>query len=133
MMVKKIEGIGGWLLVLIFDLIFSSISNSFILFQKINQKGISSFLLGAYILFITITLFMILFKKRAAIRTFIAGAIAGAAFLIWDFIVLPFEFLSTNPKALFFNLFFIIANIAITVIIALYLLKSKRVKNTLKK
>lgn len=132
-MAKKIEGIGGWLLVLIFDLIFSSISNSFILFGKINQKGISSFFLGAYILFTTITLFMILFKKRAAIRTFIAGALAGAAFLIWDFLVLPFGFLSTNPKALFFNLFFIIANITITVIITLYLLKSKRVKNTLKK
>ncbi len=132
-MAKKIEGIGGWLLVLIFDLIFSSISNSFILFGKINQKGISSFFLGAYILFTTITLFMILFKKRAAIRTFIAGALAGAAFLIWDFLVLPFGFLSKNPKALFFNLFFIIANITITVIITLYLLKSKRVKNTLKK
>jgi len=137
---NSIKGIGGWLLVVLLDFIFSAITLFILLIEKINMiftgqakfgVYISSFLLLAYCISISITIFMILTKRKLAIRTFIITAIIGTIFLIWYYLISQLIF--NYNSQIISNLIFVLINIAITVLIGLYLIKSKRVKNTLKK
>ncbi|MBS3077811.1 DUF2569 family protein [Candidatus Pacearchaeota archaeon] len=133
------KGIGGWLLVVLLMCILSGISNFILLVQKITNiftlnvlQGVylSAFLLLVYCIFIGITIFMILTKKKFAVKSFIIAAIVGTVFLIWYYIVAQLIY---NPNVpIISNLIIVIVNISINILVAAYLTKSRRVKNTLK-
>jgi hypothetical protein len=138
---NSIKGIGGWLLVVLLDFIFSTITTFILFMQKLmailtNQAKfgvyISAFLLLAYCISITITIFMILTKRKLAIKIFIITAVIGAIFLIWYYLISQLIYYY-NLNQIISNLIFVLINLAITVLIAAYLIKSKRVKNTLTK
>jgi len=131
------KGIGGWLLIILIDFIFSGLSTFILLIQKLiiiftsHAKAgvyISAVLLVTYIFFIWLTAYMILIKKKFALKTFIISAVTGTIFLIWYYIVS--QLINNNPIYIP-NLLFVIVNIIITILIAGYLFLSKRVKNTL--
>jgi hypothetical protein len=135
-----ISSIGGWLLIVLLGLILSAISIFILLIQKLvvifsshARTGvyISAILLIGYCAFISITIFMILKRRKIAIKTFIVSAIIGAIFLIWYYIVSQLIYDPDYMKQLTNNILFVIVNIAITIVIGCYLIKSKRVKNTL--
>lgn len=136
---KKLRGIGGWLLIILFICIISWITN-FILFVQIStlirtqtvEIFISAFFLLAYLFLMGSTIFMILAKKKSATKLFIISIIIGAIFLIWHYLIVPLIYLS-KKIVIFPNLLTIIINITITILIIFYLIKSKRVKNTFRK
>ena len=136
---KQLKGIGGWLIVVLLLCVLSWISNFVLLIQKIisitNQAKIGVFisasLLLIYLLFMGATIFMILTKKKLAIKLFIISIIVGAIFLIWYYLISLLIYSANIGDKLFSNLLTIVINITITILIAFYLIKSKRVKNTL--
>jgi hypothetical protein len=136
---RELRGIGGWLIVILLLCILSWISNFVLLVQKITSitiqtpKGvfISASLLLIYLFFIGFTIFMILTKKKLAIKLFIISMVIGAIFLIWYYLISLLIYSTNISNQIFSNLLTIIINIAITALIALYFIKSKRVKNTL--
>jgi hypothetical protein len=139
---KSVKGINGWLLVILLDFIFSGINVFILLLQKLtgiftNQAKIgvyiSAFLLLTYCIFLSITIFMILTKRKSAIKTFFITAIIGAIFLFWYYLLSSLIYHQFTSEQMFFNWIIVIVNIALTVLIAFYFMKSKRVKNTLVK
>jgi hypothetical protein len=140
---NKIKGIGGWLLIVLLDFIISGIINLNLLIQKItllsapNTKPlgvlISITLLLIYCTFIFISAFMILTKRKFAIKSFLVAAIAGTIFIIWYYLIAILIYYQHTFNQIFSNSLIVIINIAIVVLIAFYLFKSKRVKNTLVK
>ena len=136
---KQLKGIGGWLIVVLLLCVLSWISNFVLLIQKIisitNQAKIGVFisasLLLIYLLFMGATIFMILTKKKLAIKLFIISIIVGAIFLIWYYLISLLIYSANIGDKLFSNLLTIVINIAISILIAFYFIKSKRVKNTL--
>ena len=135
---KQLKGIGGWLIVVLLLCVLSWISNFVLLIQKIisitNQAKIGVFisasLLLIYLLFMGGTIFMILTKKKSAIRWFIISIVVGAIFLIWYYLISLLIYSTNISNQIFPNLLTIILNITVTVLIAFYFIKSKRVKNT---
>ena len=135
---KWLKGIGGWLIVVLLLCVLSWISNFVLLIQKIisitNQAKIGVFisasLLLIYLLFMGATIFMILTKKKLAIKLFIISIIVGAIFLIWYYLISLLIYSTNISNQIFPNLLTIILNITVTVLIAFYFIKSKRVKNT---
>jgi len=139
---NSIKGVGGWLLVVVLLCILSGISNFILLVQRIiiiftsqAKAGvfISASLLFIYCFLIWLTVFMILAKKKFAIKSFITAVIIGALFLIWYYLVSTLIYLQYTSGQIFSNLLIVIINICITILIAFYLTKSTRVKNTLTK
>ena len=137
------KGIGGWLLVVLLGFIFSGITILILFVQKLtiiltNQVKfgiyISLFLIFLYLIFIANTILMILNKRKFAVKTFIATAIVGTIFQIWYYIVSQLIYNPNNyTTQIISNIPFVLINIAIVFLMATYLLKSKRVKNTLVK
>lgn len=136
---KQLKGIGGWLLIILFICIFSWISNFVLLIQKIISITIhasaglfiSASLLLIYSIFLGATVLMILTKKKLAITLFIISIVTGAIFLIWYYLISLLIYSTNISNKIFQNLLTIIINITITIVIAFYFIKSKRVKNTL--
>jgi hypothetical protein len=139
---NSVKGIGGWLLIVLLDLFISGLSTFILFIQKIililtgqAKLGVylSAFLLLIYCIFISITIFMILNKRKLAIKTFFITAIIGTVFLIWYYLLSSLIYHQFTPEQMFSNWIIVIVNIALTVLIAFYFMKSKRAKNTLLK
>jgi len=136
---KGPDGIGGWLLVVLLLCILSAISNLALLIQKLAsiitqfKVGIliSAVLLLVYSTLIWITIFMIFKKKKSAIKGYIYSFIAGTLFVIWYYLVSWLIYFPDQTVQIVQNLIIIFVNVLIMALMLLYLLKSKRVKNTL--
>ena len=136
---KGPNGIGGWLLVVLLLCILSAISNLALLIQKLAsiitqfKVGIliSAVLLLVYSTLIWITIFMIFKKKKSAIKGYIYSFIAGTLFVIWYYLVSWLIYFPDQTVQIVQNLIIIFVNVLIMALMLLYLLKSKRVKNTL--
>lgn len=137
---KQTKKIGGWLLVLLLDLFVSGLIMSIFFLQRVIAILSSQATLGVYIstcllffyeLFIGITIFKILTKKKSAIKTFIITAIVGAIFVIWYYLLSSLIYHQFSSEQMVYNWINVIFNIALTVVMAIYLIKSKRVKKTL--
>lgn len=137
---KQTKKIGGWLLVLLLDLFVSGLIMGIFFIQRViailsSQATlgvyISAFLLFLYGIFIIITIFKILTKKKSAISTFIVTAIVGVIFVIWYYLLSSLIYSQFSSEQMVYNWINVIFNIALTVVMVLYLIKSKRVKKTL--
>ena len=135
---KGLKGISGWLIAVLLLCMLSWISNFVLLIQKIISITIqprigifvSASLLLIYSFFMGATIFMILTKKKSAIRWFIISIVIGAIFLIWYYLISLLIYYPGQISQIPSNLLTIIINVAITVLIAFSFIKSRRVKNT---
>lgn len=138
---SKLGGIWGWLLVALLLCIYSAIYSTNLLIQRawaiVSQTAaagvyISAIILIFYCLFIWATVYLVIAKKKKAIKAYIGAVISGVIFNLWFMIIGQWiyypayikEILIYNSPALLFNL-------ALTFGILFYFLKSKRVKKTL--
>lgn len=139
---KKLNGIGGWLILITLMFIFSAIANTYLLIQKIillfNNPSlgiyISAILSGIYCVLIWLSIIFIFMKKKIAIKLFIYVIVAGTIFIFWYFLISQLIYSSLNfMEILQNNLIIILFNLIINILVVIYLLKSKRVKTTLTK
>jgi len=137
---SSVKGIGGWLLVILLNFFISGLNVFILLIQKLMgiftnraKTGvyISAFLLLMYCIFISITIFLILNKKKFAIKSFFITAIIGIIFIIWYYLLSSLIYHQFTSQQMFYNWIIVIVNIAWTILIAFYFIKSRRVKNTL--
>jgi hypothetical protein len=136
---KVPKGIGGWLLVVLLLCILSAVSNLNILIPRlisvITQFKIgvliSAALLLVYYIFMGMTILMIFKKKKLAIKGYTYSFITGALFMIWYHLVAWFIYFPDKTVQIAQNFVAVLVSILIMALILLYLLKSKRVKNTL--
>lgn len=140
---KRLEGIRGWLLVILLVCVYSALSSSYLLVQRINNiltKGVASgvyisvILLIVYCFFLFLTIYMILTKKKRAVSTFVFAAISGTAFSFWFLLISQFIYYPAQKSLILsYNLPMAIINLAVVITVLLYLKKSERVRNTLVK
>jgi len=137
---KKFKGIGGWLILITLMFIFSAIANTYLLIQKIillfNNPSlgiyISAILSGIYCVLIWLSIIFIFMKKKIAVKLFIYAIVAGTIFIFWYFLISQLIYSSLNfMEILQNNIIIILFNLIINILVVIYLLKSKRVKNTL--
>ncbi len=138
---KRLEGIRGWLLVVLLVCIYSALSSSYLLIQRVNAimtKSVSSgvyisvILLIIYCFLIWATVYFIIGKKKKAVSMFVLAAIFGTMFSIWFLLVSQLIYYpSQKSLILSYNLPMVVINLAITLTVLLYLKKSNRVKNAL--
>lgn len=136
---KKLQGINGWLAIVLAIFILSAINSIILLNQKISVLVYLSFRIGVlisavllfvYCFFILFSIFLMLKKKKIAVKISITTLIIGIIFLIWYDIVGMIIFYG---KLILADLINFLINLVIMIVVILYLKKSKRVKNTLVK
>ena len=138
---KRLEGIRGWLLVILLVCIYPALSASYLLIQRINAILTKSVALGVYIsavllfvycFFIWLTVYMIFNKKKKAASTFVFAAISGTVFSFWFLLISQLIYYPAQKSLILsYNLPIVIINLAVTVTVLLYLKKSERARNTL--
>jgi len=137
---KRLEGIRGWLLVILLVCVYSALSASYLLVQRINAILTKTVALGVYVsliiliiycFFIWVTVYMIFTKKKKTASIFVFAAISGTAFSFWYFLISQLIYYPSQISSVLLpNLLMIVINLAITITVLLYLKKSERVKNT---
>lgn len=140
---KKLASIGGWLLAIIVVLVLSWLSAARLLYERISlfvTKGtvsygvhISMFLLAVYCVFLGYSLYLILKKRKIAIKTSIISLVIGLVFSLWYYIIGRFIFFSSQQQFIASGFVSFFTNLIIAVAIIFYLKTSKRIKNTLVK
>ncbi len=140
-MAKSPKGIGGWLAVVLAVLALALVSAVIMTAQRISpillgnaSSGvyISLALLLPYVALLAYTIYLLIKKRKDAITMFISSAIIGGLFAIWFFIIGQAIYAPALFKLAWkLDAFIAASNIALSVAVAFYLLKSKRVKNTL--
>lgn len=135
--------ISGWLLLILGICFYSALFASNLLFQRINWifnanavtgfgVYISAILLIFYCIAIFTTIVFILMKKKLAIKMFIISGIFETLFTIWFYLIGQLIYFPEKASLIWkYNSIVVIINLAIILGIMFYLLKSKRVKETL--
>ena len=138
---KEPCGIYGCLIIIILILALSALSSLQLLQSKIHTLTtvgyfpgvmISTVLLSISTAFLVISLLLILFRKRCAVKiTFLALGL-DILFMLWYFFLGPILLYTGFDKisVLENNLFLFILNLIIIIPVVCYLKKSRRVKNT---
>ncbi|PIN78137.1 hypothetical protein COV15_00560 [Candidatus Woesearchaeota archaeon CG10_big_fil_rev_8_21_14_0_10_34_12] len=139
---KKLNKITGWLIPVLIILIYSALSNSYILIQKFNAilyqpaaSGVylTAALLALYLIFLWLTVAFIFLKKKKAKTAFLFTAVFGTIFSFWYYLVGQFIYYSYKAEFIItYNLPMVLVNLAITIAILLYFSKSKKLNQTLK-
>lgn len=132
---KEIKGIGGWLLILIIGFFFSAIFSFFIelliiylIYLKFSFFRIVCFILITLILLLEIWTINVGFKKKktfpkiAIITLWVTFLIGGGFSLYYYNAIDSFEAIG--------KIIDILLSLALSILWTLYLIKSKRVKNT---
>lgn len=135
---KDKKGINGWLIPVVLVCIFSALSNTYRLIQRIIAISTQNPALGVYVsmallviycILIWMVIIFIFMKKKAAIKSFIAAAISGTIFSFWFYLLS--QLIYTPASSIVGGLLAFLLNLIIVALILVYLLKSKRVKKTL--
>jgi len=137
----KINNLGGWLIVVLVLFVLSFLSSFSLLVEKMLailflKVGfgvyVSAILLLIYSIFLLYSITLILQRKKKAYKTSIKTLYLGILFNLWYFVIAQLIFY-INFNYFILNISNFICNTAISIILILYLKKSKRVKNTLVK
>lgn len=138
--VKRVSGLGGWLLIVLMLFILSWISAAKLLYERVVlliENGsvsygvhISMFFLAVYCIFLGYSIYLALKKKRIAVKTSIISLAVGIIFLLWYYVVGRIIFYSSQQNLIASGFVFFLTNLILAVLISVYLKSSKRVKNT---
>jgi hypothetical protein len=142
---KKLKGITGWLLIILFIFLVSALSSLILLFQKIKLFIIDSFsslgvlitiiILIAYCVFIYYGIYLMANEKKKAVKISFIVLILAILFEVWYRILAVIIFYNGLDKInlLKFGLMYLMLNLFFIIAIFFYLRNSKRVKETLTK
>ena len=137
---KNLKGISGWLAVILIVFIISALNNSYLLIQriiwlftKIIGPGvyISMFLLLIYSSLMWYSIYLILKKKKKAIKFSIIALITGFISGLWFYLIGRIILTQFTRLTIINGISTILFNLILILAIISYLKKSKRVKNTL--
>jgi len=137
----KINNLGGWLIVVLALFILSFFSSFSLLVEKVLAilflnvgfgVYISAVLLLIYSVFLFCSIVLILQRKKKAYKISIAALYTGILFSLWYFVIAQLLFY-INSNYFMLNIADFTLNTAVSIILILYLKKSKRVKKTLVK
>ena len=142
-MAKSPKGIGGWLIAVLVAFALALLSGlsmtaqriSFVLLRSASTGVyISLALLLPYVVLLSYTIYLTLRKKEDAVTMFISSAVMGSLFVVWFFVLGQAIYAPELFRAAWiFDVAVAALNILVFVILGAYLLKSKRVQNTLTK
>jgi len=135
----KIKNLGGWLVLVLVLFLLSFISSFSLLVEKILAilflkigfgVYISAILLLTYSVFLFYSIVLILQRKKKAYKTATKTLYIGILFNLWYFVIAQLLFY-INLNYFILNISNFICNTAVSIVLILYLKKSKRVKKTL--
>ena len=140
---KKIQrnaSMPGWLVLVVIVFTISALNFSYLLIQRIiwlftrtigTGVYISMFLLLIYCYFMWSSIYLILKKRKKAVKFSIIALITGFIFGLWFYLIGRIIFTQFTRFTLINGIPVILFNLILIIIIIFYLKKSKRVKATL--
>ena len=139
---RKLEGIGGWLLLLVLILFVQAINYLFYIFILLRENTISIIIQSLLLLFTIIALYLIFNKNKKAPKFAIFLLWISVLYNAFIYLIPKINDLITETLFSFFNLGLELApsylsnmlsfifSLLITILWTLYLLTSRRVENT---
>ena len=137
---RNLKGIAGWLAVVLIIFIISALNNSYLLIQRIVWMFTMTIGLGVYISMLILlvysfliwySVYLILKKRKKAVKLSIIALIAGFIFGLWFYLIGKIIFTKFTKLIIISGIPVILFNLILIIAIISYLKKSKRVKATL--
>lgn len=137
--IRKINGLGGWLIVALIVLVFYYLSALYLLIEKLGRiilfnagfgVYVSGFLLLFSCFFLLYSIILILEQKKKAKELTLIALLISLIFSVWYNILGPIIFYSAYKTLLIENFSSFLINFLIFFVLIAYFKKSERVKNT---